>query len=120
MRLEQLERPPQLPALLRRRERPPRRRIAVALHEIEPATFERCALIGDWLDDHGVDRVTLLVIPARDLLRSPTTSSSPPASGDGLARLDGEGDRAALARRRGRPARGCDWGLPLSGGGRAA
>jgi predicted deacetylase len=42
-------------------------RIAVALHDIEPATFERCALIRDWLDDHGVDRVTLLVIPARDL-----------------------------------------------------
>jgi predicted deacetylase len=44
-----------------------RRRIAVALHDIEPATFERCALIRDWLDDHGIERVTLLVIPARDL-----------------------------------------------------
>jgi predicted deacetylase len=43
------------------------RAIAVALHGIEPATFERCALIRDWLSDHGVDRVTLLVIPARDL-----------------------------------------------------
>ena len=43
------------------------RTIAVALHGIEPASFERCALIRDWLDDHGVDRVTLLVIPARDL-----------------------------------------------------
>jgi len=41
--------------------------IAVALHDIEPATFERCALIRDWLGDHGVERVTLLVIPARDL-----------------------------------------------------
>lgn len=41
--------------------------LAVALHGIEPATFERCALIREWLDDHGVDRVTLLVIPARDL-----------------------------------------------------
>lgn len=39
----------------------------MALHDVEPATFERCALIRDWLDDHGVDRVTLLVIPARDL-----------------------------------------------------
>jgi predicted deacetylase len=45
----------------------PARTIAVALHGIEPATFERCALIRDWLDDHGVGRVTLLVIPARDL-----------------------------------------------------
>ena len=44
-----------------------RRSIAVALHDIEPATYQRCALIRDWLDDHGVDRVTLLVIPARDL-----------------------------------------------------
>ncbi len=43
------------------------RQIAVALHDVEPATFERCALIRDWLSDHGVDRVTLLVIPARDL-----------------------------------------------------
>jgi predicted deacetylase len=43
------------------------RKIAVALHDIEPATFERCALIRDWLDDHGVAKVTLLVIPARDL-----------------------------------------------------
>jgi len=43
------------------------RTIAVALHGIEPATFERCAVIRDWLVDHGVDRVTLLVIPARDL-----------------------------------------------------
>ena len=41
--------------------------IAVALHGIEPASFERCAVIRDWLDDHGIDRVTLLVIPARDL-----------------------------------------------------
>ena len=39
----------------------------MALHDIEPKTFERCALIRDWLDDHGVDRITLLVIPARDL-----------------------------------------------------
>jgi predicted deacetylase len=44
-----------------------RKTIAVALHDVEPATFERCALIRDWLDDHGVARVTMLVIPARDL-----------------------------------------------------
>jgi uncharacterized protein len=43
------------------------RRIAVALHDVEPATYERCALIRDWLNDLGIDRATLLVIPAPDL-----------------------------------------------------
>jgi predicted deacetylase len=43
------------------------RQIAVAIHDVEPATFERCALIRDWLADHGIDRATLLVIPAPDL-----------------------------------------------------
>ncbi|MBJ7331828.1 MAG: DUF2334 domain-containing protein [Solirubrobacteraceae bacterium] len=42
-------------------------RLAVAIHDVEPATFERCARIRDWLFDHGVHRVTLLVIPAPDL-----------------------------------------------------
>jgi predicted deacetylase len=55
------------------------RTIAVALHDIEPATFERCALIRDWLDDHGVGRVTLLVIPARDL--HPLGERSPEMAG---------------------------------------
>jgi predicted deacetylase len=62
-----------------RRRSAERRTIAVALHDIEPATFERCALIRDWLNDHGVDRITLLVIPARDLHplgeRSPAMTS---------------------------------------------
>jgi predicted deacetylase len=53
--------------MLARAHTQPRRTIAVALHGIEPATFERCAVIRDWLTDHGVERVTLLVIPARDL-----------------------------------------------------
>jgi predicted deacetylase len=53
--------------VLGRQSTPSAHTIAVALHGIEPATFEACALIRDWLDDHGVDRVTLLVIPARDL-----------------------------------------------------
>lgn len=39
----------------------------MSLHDVEPATFERCALIRDWLNDLGVARVTLLVIPAPDL-----------------------------------------------------
>jgi hypothetical protein len=54
-------------------------RIAVAVHDIEPATFERCALIRDWLDDHGVERATLLVIPARDL--HPLGERSPEMAG---------------------------------------
>jgi predicted deacetylase len=41
--------------------------LAVALHDVAPATFERCALIRDWLLDLGVGRVTLLVIPAPEL-----------------------------------------------------
>ena len=41
-------------------------RLAVALHDVEPATYEKCALIRDWLGDLGVDRVTLLVVPASD------------------------------------------------------
>lgn len=40
---------------------------AVTLHDVEPATFNRCVAIRDWLYDRGVDRVTLLVIPAADL-----------------------------------------------------
>lgn len=42
-------------------------KIAVSIHDVEPATYERCALMRDWLTDHGIDRVTLLVIPAPDL-----------------------------------------------------
>jgi predicted deacetylase len=49
--------------------------VAVAIHDVEPATFGRTALIRDWLDDHGVDRVTLLVVPAPDL--HPFSTSSP-------------------------------------------
>ncbi len=49
--------------------------IAVALHDVEPSTFPRCALIRDWLSDLGVDRVTLLVVPAPRL--RPFFQSSP-------------------------------------------
>jgi predicted deacetylase len=41
--------------------------LAVALHDVQPATYERAALIRDWLYDLGVERVTLLVIPAPEL-----------------------------------------------------
>jgi len=40
--------------------------VAVALHDVEPATYDRCALVRDWLSDLGIDRMTLLVIPAAD------------------------------------------------------
>jgi predicted deacetylase len=48
--------------------------LAVALHDVQPSTFARCALIRDWLDDFGVDRVTLLVIPAPQLHPFPARS----------------------------------------------
>ena len=69
--------------------------LAVALHDVEPATFERCALIRDWLDDHGVARVTLLVIPAPHLHPFPARS---PELATGCS-------TAQRRRRRDRPAR---------------
>ncbi len=94
------------------------RTIAVAVHGIEPATFERCALIRDWLSDHGVDRVTLLVIPARDL--HPVGERSPEMvrwlsergrAGDSIAQhgfqhvpLGGRGSRQLLSMAQGRRA----------------
>ncbi len=99
---------------------PARRTIAVALHDVEPATFERCALLRDWLEVHGVDRVTLLVIPARDLHplgeRSPEMVSWLSArrrAGDSIAqhgfrheqlRRRGELSRQTFAHARGRRA----------------
>ena len=71
--------------------------IAVAIHDVEPATFDRCALIRDWLADHGVDRVTLLVVPAA---RPAPVLPAPPRPRRLAARLPRQ-------RRRHRPA-----GLP--------
>ncbi len=77
--------------------------LAVALHDVQPATFRRCALIRDWLDDLGVERVTLLVIPAADL--RPFASRSPEL-GDWLLDRRDAGDAIAqhgLQHRRTRP-----------------
>jgi predicted deacetylase len=85
--------------------------IAVAVHDVEPATFERCALIRDWLDDHGVERVTLLVIPAPDL--HPFNERRPDmvewlaecqSRGDAIAQHGFQHRRSAAAPRRSNPA----------------
>lgn len=49
--------------------------LAVALHEVEPATLDRCRHIREWLGERSVNRATLLVIPARDL--HPLANRSP-------------------------------------------
>jgi uncharacterized protein len=51
------------------------RALAVALHDVEPRTFQRCARIREWLAARGVERTTLLVIPAPRL--HPFDSVSP-------------------------------------------
>jgi len=85
--------------------------IAVAVHDVEPATFERCALIRDWLDDHGIERVTLLVIPAPDLHpfhdRRPDMVewlSECTARGDAIAQHGFQHRRPTNAPRRANPA----------------
>jgi hypothetical protein len=78
--------------------------MAVALRDIEPATFEHCALIRDWLTDLGIERVTLLVIPAADhhpfFQRSPALAEwlrERRDAGDGIAQQGfvGHGGRGA-------------------------
>jgi uncharacterized protein len=71
---------------------PPEHTLAVALHDVEPATFERCMEIRTWLNGRGVNRVTLLVIPARDL--HPVGERSP-ALADWLAARRRAGDAIA-------------------------
>jgi hypothetical protein len=79
--------------------------LAVALHNVEPATFEHCALIRDWLADLGVDRVTLMVIPAADhhpfFQRSPALAAwlrERRANGDSIAQQGFVGGRGARGR----------------------
>jgi predicted deacetylase len=77
--------------------------LAVSLHDVEPASFERCALMRDWLADLGVARVTLLVIPAPQL--HPFPARSPQLANWLLDRVDA-GDAVAqhgLQHRRTRP-----------------
>jgi predicted deacetylase len=51
------------------------RKLAVALHDVEPRSFTRCNEIRRWLLERGITPITLLVIPATDL--RPTGSSAP-------------------------------------------
>ena len=67
--------------------------LAVALHDVQPATFARSALIRDWLYDLGVEKVTLLVIPAPEL--HPFFQRSPELAAWLLDRRDG-GDAIAM------------------------
>ena len=69
--------------------------LAVALHDVQPATFERCALIRDWLYDLGVE--------TRDAARHPRARAAPvlPA----LARARRLAARPPRRRRRDRAAR---------------
>lgn len=80
-------------------------KLAVALHDVEPATYRRCHDIREWLCDRGVDAVTLLVIPAPQL--HPFPSRSPDLAYWLLDRQDA-GDAIAqhgLRHRQTRPAR---------------
>ena len=45
----------------------PERTLAVAIHDVEPRSFQRIREIRGWLSERGIDRVTLLVIPASEL-----------------------------------------------------
>ena len=47
------------------------RKLAIALHDVEPRTLDRCRLIRQWLADRGADRITLLAIPHADRALEP-------------------------------------------------
>jgi predicted deacetylase len=65
---------------------------AVTLHDVEPASFERCVEIRGWLAERGVDRATLLVIPAARLHRFDYSS---PALAEWLRERTAAGDAVA-------------------------
>jgi predicted deacetylase len=92
--------------------------LAVSIHDVEPATFERCALMRDWLSDLGVPRVTLLVIPAPQL--HPFTARSPQLAnwlldcvdaGDAVAQHGLQHRRTRRPSRLERPLRGWQGGV---------
>jgi len=64
----------------------------VALHDVEPRSFQACMRIRGWLLDHGIEKVTLLVIPARGLHSFARRS---PALHDWLHHQVDEGDTVA-------------------------
>lgn len=66
--------------------------VAVALHEIEPSHFERCVALREWLRERGVERATLLVVPAPRL--HPFDSVRPELA-DWLRGLAASGDAIA-------------------------
>ncbi len=43
-----------------------KRVLVVSIHDVMPETIERCRIIYDLLVEHGIDRITLLVVPGRD------------------------------------------------------
>jgi predicted deacetylase len=66
--------------------------LAVAMHDVQPRSFQRCREIRNWLLERDVARVTMLVIPAADLhpvgTRAPALASwlrARVASGDAVA-----------------------------------
>lgn len=65
---------------------------AVALHDVQPRSFRRCLEIRDWLAGCGIDRVTLLVIPAPGMHSFARRS---PALHDWLSECVHAGDRIA-------------------------
>lgn len=75
-------------------------RVAVAIHDVEPRSFDRVREIRAWLSERGIERVTLLVIPAADL--HPLAARGPALAG-WLRGRDAAGDVIAqhgLAHRR--------------------
>jgi uncharacterized protein len=75
--------------------------LAIALHHVEPASFERCVEMRDWLRQRGVERLTLLVVPAPRL--HPFDSIRPELA-DWLRGLVARGDGVSQHGLRGREA----------------